>query len=106
MGGVAAIAKYVNREMADRARDARAVQIERGRIGGPDGFAGIHFHAGEDRQKISFAKLEGACRFPQRTCHEVTRLPAVKRLDLEAPRSQSGELVCDRPVSVGDVVDL
>src|SRR5207302_7220864 len=104
--GVAGIAEYVNREMADCACDPCTIEIQACEIGSPNVFPSIHFHAGEDRKEIFFAKLKASCRFQQCTRHEVASLSVEEVVDFSAPCGQSRELLFDRPVSIGDVVDL
>src|ERR1700724_2408179 len=96
----------MNREMADRARDTRAIEIQGRQIGGSDVSASVHLHAGEDRKKV-FSAQRISLRGPgQCTSHQVARMAIVERLDLLMPRGQSCELVFDRPLAIGDVVDL
>src|SRR5205814_4804474 len=101
MRGVAGIAEYMSGEMADRARDACAIEVQGCQIGGPDVAASVHLHTGEDRQKIFFAKLIIPHRSRQCTSHEVARTPVVKPLDLFPPPGESRELVFDRAHAIG-----
>src|SRR5947209_10900929 len=57
MSGVAGIAEYMNREMTDRARNARAVEVQGRQIGGSEVFASVHLHAGKDLKKVFPAEL-------------------------------------------------
>src|SRR5207237_7948564 len=95
MGGVAGIAEYVNREMADCACDPCTIEIQACEIGSPNVFPSIHFHAGEDRKEIFFAKLKASCRFQQCTRHEVASLSVEEVVDFSAPCGQSRELLFD-----------
>src|SRR5215469_4276336 len=56
MGGIARIAKDLDREMADRARDARAIEIEGCKIRGPNVLDRIHLHTGDDSEEIFASK--------------------------------------------------
>src|SRR5712671_4659372 len=96
----------MNREMADRARDTGAIEVQGCHIGGSDVAASVHLHAGEDRNKVFSAKLITPYRPRQCTSQEMARTPVIERLDLLAPPGQSRELVFDRPHAIGDVVDL
>src|SRR5271156_1856479 len=105
MSGVGGIAEYVDREVSDRARHARAIEVQGRQIGGPDVFPSVHLHARKDRKKVFSAKLITRHRPRQCTSHEMARTPVIKRLDLPTPPGQSRELVFDWPVAIGDVVD-
>ena len=50
--GLAGIAEDMHRQMADRAGDPRAIEVERRQIGGADILDGIHLHAVDDVVKI------------------------------------------------------
>src|SRR5690348_14079308 len=104
MGGIARITENVNREVADRAGDTRAIEVQGGQIGGPDVVSRVHFHAGEDRKKILSAKLIKPNGLQQCPSDQVARMTVVKRIDLLSPGGQSRELVLDRLFPVGDVV--
>ena len=62
MGGIAPIAKNVNREMANRACDPTAVEIERRESGSANIFTGVHLHTINDSQEITPAQGVAHCR--------------------------------------------
>src|SRR5262249_60609941 len=64
----AAHAEYANRQAPDRARDAVAVEIERGEAWRPDILARIHLHAVGDGEEILLRQTEVADRLRE-ACH-------------------------------------
>src|SRR5712671_1968461 len=106
MSRMACIAKNVHREMADRARNTRAVEVEHRETGRPNVFPGIHLHPVDNRQKIMSAQAIAQRRLAQCTGYEKMRPPTIESVDFLAPYGESGELVLHRPVVIDDVVDL
>src|ERR1700752_3477984 len=104
MGGIAPIAKNVNREMADRACDPTAVEIESREIWSANIFASIHLHTIDDGNKITPAQIIAQCRLTQRSSDETARLPGIEIVDLLAPTCKGRNLVLNWLLSVGDVV--
>ncbi len=90
------IAEDMDREMADRARDAGAIEVERRQVGGADVLARIHLHAVDDREEILAAQADSAA--PARAARGRRdgaaarhRAPRSRRARRRAPRA------CARP---------
>ena len=102
---VALQAEHVDRQAADGAGDAVAVEIERRPVRRADVLARVHLHAVDDRQEILALQVEaldggGIVGKARR------RLAGIDRVDVLAPLLQVGALALGRQTGVGDVVDL
>src|SRR5260370_41903827 len=97
MSRMACIAKNVHREMADRARNTRTVEVEHRETGRPNVFPGIHLHPVDNREKILSAQAIAQRRLAQGTGYEEMRPPTIESVDLLAPYGESRELWLDRP---------
>jgi len=106
VGGIARIAKDVDREMTDRACNPRAVKVERREIGSADICARVHLHPVNDRHEISPAQVVARRRLTKRVGDDMTRMSRIKIIDFLAPGGEGRNFVLDRLLAVGDVVDL
>src|SRR4029077_8240241 len=106
MGSIALITEDMDREMADGARDARTIEVERRKVGSANCVARIHFHPVDDGVEIAAAQTIAQHRLTQRPRDKVARMSCVEAVDLLAPGGESCKLVPNRALAVGDVVDL
>src|SRR5215472_2653626 len=106
VGSIARIAENMDREMADGACDARTVEVEPCEIGSANFLARVHLHAVDHGEKIAATQPIAQYWPTQRRADEVVRMSRIESIDLLAPGGEGGELVLDRPLAIGDVVDL
>ena len=96
--------EHAHAQPADRARDAVAVEVERGEIGCPDIGEDVHLHAVDDGEKVLAAQPEGADRVGEPG--EPRRLAAREGgIHVGAPLLELLEARLARAPVVGDVVD-
>src|SRR5262249_42151454 len=99
-------AENMDREMADGACDARTVEVEPCEIGSANFLARVHLHAVDHGEKIAATQPIAQYWPTQRRADEVVRMSRIESIDLLAPGGEGGEFVLDRPLAIGDVVDL
>ena len=95
----ALIAEDVHRQMADRAGDPRAIEVERRQIGGANVFGRVHLHPVDHREEVLAAQAVAQQRLAQRAGDQVARAPVIERLDLRAPGRERRLLSPGGPVS-------
>ena len=98
-------AEHAHRQPPDRAGDAVAIEVERGKIRRPDVRGHVHFHAVDDGEKILALEAELLHRRSV-IAQPGRRLAPIERVDIVAPLLQRGQPLVARAIGIGDVVDL
>ena len=106
MGVGARIAKDVDRQMPDRARDTTAIKVERREVRGADVLCCIHLHTVDNGVEVLAAQPVALDRLMQRAGDEMSRIAGVERVDLGMPLGERGLLLRRRGDVVGPVYKL
>src|SRR5215472_1832326 len=91
VGGIAGVAKNVNRKMADSARYARAIEVESSEVRSPEFLPCVHLHAGDNRAKVFATKAVSLHRLRQRAGHDMAGAATIERIDFLVPSCEGRE---------------